>query len=431
MLLRTTATATAIVLLGLGVGVLGDEAKACTGRNAGKYYDLSGLRNAKDYSLKTPGGQELVINACGAVAHETWGLKKDDVDDPAKVAGFTRREHGDFSLGQVNTTLTFGARSGYPHLVFTDGSRCLDSDGKKVDNLRGSAEIEFVCDPAAGKGSPRLVAALPPGNRACAFVFEWRSANACATSEGWTFGSFLWFLLSTCFSLLLAYLIVGFIYNTLALGLRGMEAVPRFSLAGAVHHAREAGEMAVDWWATSGPGRGRFGLRGDGMRAGGAGRRFGRDAEVGGDVEEEEGLLGGKPRAERAQSMAAPPVVSAATANGAHGPIPMPVPVPLPMPTPAGLNPASHQAQVMAGQGQGQAMEDMPAPTPLQNAAIGLNPASHQAQVLASMPVAHLSRSPAPGVGPMAPLTPGRERFALGDGEEEDDEEDEVGAVKL
>jgi hypothetical protein len=46
--------------------------------------------------MKTPGGDEFVINVCKAIAHETWALK---VDNPSEVAGFVRRSHGDISIG--------------------------------------------------------------------------------------------------------------------------------------------------------------------------------------------------------------------------------------------------------------------------------------------------------------------------------------------
>jgi cation-dependent mannose-6-phosphate receptor len=138
---------------------------------------------------------------------------------------------------QKNTTLSFPAslspgRAVHPHLTLASGSKCRDSDGHEIDNLRGSTEIEFICDPsvavgaasAVGAGSdlgvnvraggPRLVAQLPPGDdeAGCAWVFEWRTAvcaylffaimiliysrgkAACPTSEGVTFGGVIWFL---------------------------------------------------------------------------------------------------------------------------------------------------------------------------------------------------------------------------------------------
>ncbi|KAJ7052892.1 hypothetical protein C8F01DRAFT_1375682 [Mycena amicta] len=444
--------------------------KPCTGRNGGKYYDLNGLKASSDYTLKTPGGgreRELILNACKAVSHETWGLKMDDVPDPATVAGFVRREHGDFSIGTLNTTLTFSARSGYPHLTFSSGSKCVDADGKKVDSLRASTEIEFVCDPAADRGAPRLIASLPPGSddSACAFVFEWRTVSACPTSEGVGFFAVLWFLVSSVLVVLAAYLVIGTLYNYFALGLSGMEALPRFSVAGLVHHTREAVDVAREWCAGA-MGGGRFGLRdgggrngGGGFGAGSGGGRAFRDAE-GAHGEHYDDDSSSTPKTNPAafirtrkdpsqlnpashqnqtqnQTAPAPPVLNTHSVSASpslpHSPIPTAAGL--------GLNPASHQAQVMAA-GQGQALADMPMPMPIPRTNTGtgtggMNPASHQAQAqsAAQMPVPHLSRTPsAQGQGQgLPPLTPGRERFALGeeegdDGDYEDGEEEDLGA---
>ncbi|KAJ7813281.1 hypothetical protein B0H14DRAFT_2377063, partial [Mycena olivaceomarginata] len=89
--------------LGLSLAVMATaEEKQCTGRHAGKYYDLNPLAGIaltipqKDYQLKTPQGHKLVLSVCKSVSHETWALK---VEDPGLVGGFVRRDHGDFSLG--------------------------------------------------------------------------------------------------------------------------------------------------------------------------------------------------------------------------------------------------------------------------------------------------------------------------------------------
>ena len=51
---------------------------------------------SKDYEFKSFSGRDYVVNVCKAIAHETWNIK---VDKPEDVAGFTRRGHGDFSMG--------------------------------------------------------------------------------------------------------------------------------------------------------------------------------------------------------------------------------------------------------------------------------------------------------------------------------------------
>jgi hypothetical protein len=69
---------------------------------------------------------------------------------------------------KVNTTLDFD--SGHVRLVMNEGSKC------KGDSLTSSTVIEFTCDTSAGKGFPRLVAQLPPGEEdACGFFLEWKT----------------------------------------------------------------------------------------------------------------------------------------------------------------------------------------------------------------------------------------------------------------
>ncbi|KAJ7805567.1 hypothetical protein B0H14DRAFT_3484983 [Mycena olivaceomarginata] len=86
---------------------------------------------------------------------------------------------------QKNTTVSFPTslspgRAVHPHLTLASGSKCSDSAGLDIENLRSSTEIEFICDPsvavgaasAVGAGSdlgmnvrvgrPWLVAQLPP-----------------------------------------------------------------------------------------------------------------------------------------------------------------------------------------------------------------------------------------------------------------------------
>ncbi|KAJ7280992.1 mannose-6-phosphate receptor binding domain-containing protein, partial [Mycena rebaudengoi] len=199
------------------------EDKECTGRHGGKYYDFSPLKG-KDHKLTTPGGHDVVLNACQSFKQETWGHK---LEDPAKVGGLMHGDHGDISKRtQIGRSRTQIKQRG--ELTLSSGSRC-----KNEGDLRASTAIEFVCDPSAAQSSPRLVAILPPGDEAdaCAFFFEWRTTYACPTSEGSTFGGFMWFLFISTLTLLGAYLVIGTLYNFFALGRGGTDALPRFSLA--------------------------------------------------------------------------------------------------------------------------------------------------------------------------------------------------------
>ncbi|KAJ7149227.1 hypothetical protein C8R43DRAFT_1236564 [Mycena crocata] len=395
------------------------DENGCKGRNAGKYYDLNGLQAGKDYTLKTPGGHEMVLSACKSVSHETWGLK---VEDPALVGGFIRRDHGDFSMGKTNTTLSFSGRAGHPHLTLASGSSCRDSNGKTVDQLRGSTEIEFVCDPSAGAGSPRLVAQLPPGgdDAACAWFVEWRTKAACPTSEGVTFGGFVSFIIITALIILLTYVVLGTLYNHFVLQLQGADALPRFSIAGMAYHGREAWGLAGEWWASGGrrgglssTARGPVGLGGPGGFSS-HGRSFG-----GGDSErafggDDERSFGGNPNNTTNTNNSHERVFGSGggNRNGTANANPFVRTSVRKEQMQPQTNPASHQTQVMGGGGTGGEMTSPPIPStgsgmggmtspPIPRtgsgtgppSGMGLNPVSHQAQLMAGMPVPGLRQS--------------------------------------
>ncbi|TDL26346.1 mannose 6-phosphate receptor domain-containing protein [Rickenella mellea] len=162
------------IALGLSVSAALAEDKPCTGRGEGKFFDLNPLRSKKDYTFKSPSGREFVLNVCQSVSHETWNLK---VDKPEDVAGFTRGERGDLSIGDVNTTVL--VRDGSPVLLLADGSPC-----PKSSSMKASSAIRFICDTAvSGNGQPQFIAQLPPDEEdACSFFIEWRSQYACPTS---------------------------------------------------------------------------------------------------------------------------------------------------------------------------------------------------------------------------------------------------------
>ncbi|KAJ6492047.1 mannose-6-phosphate receptor binding domain-containing protein [Mycena sanguinolenta] len=419
------------------------EDKPCTGRNNGKYYDLNPLQLVKDFSSKTEEGHMMVLSVCKSVSHETWGL---EMQDPALVGAFVRLGHGDFSMGQTSTTLSFSGRAGHPHLTLSSGSKCRDSNGNTIDHLKASTEIEFVCDPAAKRGTPRMVAQLPPGgdDAACAWVFEWRTAAACPTSEGVTFGGVIWFLFISTLILLAIYLVIGTLYNYFVLGLNSSltDALPRFSVAGMLYHGREAWGMAGEWAAggfgrAGGP-RGPVGLGGPG------GFRTARDPES-------RGRTFGAPAADDGSIHSNGPGSFSPNVNTNNtNPNPNANPfIRTKTSVRTEMNPASHQTQVMSGAspapGDG-ALKEMSAPSPTyggvpgqgqaqglgQTLAAGLNPASHQAQVMAGagMPLPHLSSPSSPArASPAAPAPAlGRretgQTFAVGDMDDENDEED-------
>lgn len=154
--------------------------------------------------------------------HETWNP---DVAHPENIAAFTRRGHGDFSLGEVNTTLL--VRDRHPLLILTGGSPCTGAD-----NLRASTAVRFICDTSVfGSGKPRLVAQLPPNDEsACAFFIEWRTHLACPTGEPSGFwGGLIIGMSMIALVLVMLYLVGGTLYRRYVLQLRGFDQIPRVS----------------------------------------------------------------------------------------------------------------------------------------------------------------------------------------------------------
>ncbi|KAK2462896.1 hypothetical protein APHAL10511_005094 [Amanita phalloides] len=214
------------------------EEKACTIHGNGNYYNLSPLKNSRDYELRTSGGQLLVLNVCNGVHRDLIGFKEGE--DPA---GFIRRGHGDFSIGKVNQTLSLTGSG--PRLVLADGSLCKTSSDEPIDKIRASTVIDFICDMTVfSTGAPRLVAQMPPNdeNAACAFYFEWRTHHACPTSESAAWGFFTT-LAMLILVIVMGYTILGTLYNRYVLHLRGYDQIPQFSMESMKYHVVEA----FDW----------------------------------------------------------------------------------------------------------------------------------------------------------------------------------------
>ncbi|KIY73867.1 mannose 6-phosphate receptor domain-containing protein [Cylindrobasidium torrendii FP15055 ss-10] len=208
---------------------------ACTLRNGDGYFDLNPLSASKDYSIPsdTKDGNPIYLNVCRGVTSETWNL-----DEPKNVGGFVRKAHGDFSLGQVNTTL-YSAPSGSIHMYMLGGSKC-------TTGAEATTVIDFVCDTSVfGAGSPTLMGKLPPGSEeACSFFVEWKTHFACPTgSRSGPWGFFVGIILLFIIFLML-YITLGTLYNRFVLNLRGFDQLPSFSVEGFRYHAAEA----LDWF---------------------------------------------------------------------------------------------------------------------------------------------------------------------------------------
>ncbi|KAH7923801.1 mannose 6-phosphate receptor domain-containing protein [Leucogyrophana mollusca] len=230
------------------------------------------IRSKRDYQFTTDSGRTFTLNVCRGVASETWNLDESD------VAGFVRRDHGDFSIGQVNTTLTMTANA--PTLLLSNGSPCPDSSSDSP--ARAGAVIRFICDTSVyGAGAPALVVQFPSDDaRACAFEVEWRTHFACPKGERGVFGGILVFVGITLVLLLTLYTVASTLYAHFVL--RRRPPTPTFS----AEHLREMGAFA------GGDGeedREHY----DGDRNMWQGRGEGREGERGEGVEREEGADGG------------------------------------------------------------------------------------------------------------------------------------------
>ncbi|OCH90052.1 hypothetical protein OBBRIDRAFT_731498 [Obba rivulosa] len=276
-----------LVLLACTSAAVADE-KPCTAHDGGKFYDMSPLKSSKDYEFWSPSGEHFIINVCKPVSNDTWAV---NVDRPEDVAGFTRREHGDFSIGDANTTLL--VRDGHPLLIMTEGSAC-----PMGSEMTASTAIRFICDTSGYRhvGKPELVAQLPPDDAsACAFFIEWRTHVACPTREKgspWGVLSVLALILAI---LLTLYIVLGTLYNRYVLGLQGLEQIPRFAFVGDIVEflrscAARVKDQSSDAWQS----------RGDGAAGWGGGVGWGRGAGsdyrgLAGSREEQEAIMGGPP----------------------------------------------------------------------------------------------------------------------------------------
>ncbi|KAF5375607.1 hypothetical protein D9757_008549 [Collybiopsis confluens] len=226
-----------LTLLSTAVKSAPAEDAECTIHADGKYYDLRPLRASNDYEISTENGHKILLNVCKPISTEMWGLK---VPNAENVGGVIRKDHGDFSIGEKNTTLAMS--EGNPKLVLKNGSNCKTSDAK------AETEIQFQCDTTElGSGSPRLKTRWPSDNQddlACFFLIEWKTHYACPTGERggpWGFFAILAIFIAV---LVMLYLVLGTLYNRYILNLRGFDQIPQFSLEAMKYHSREA----LDWF---------------------------------------------------------------------------------------------------------------------------------------------------------------------------------------
>ncbi|KAJ8584103.1 mannose 6-phosphate receptor domain-containing protein [Rhizopogon salebrosus TDB-379] len=219
--------------LGLGLTVLADD-KPCTLHHDGNYYDLNPLKVSKDYEFKTPGGHSFYLNVCRRVTTEPWSP---GVPDGADIAGLVRKDHHDFAIGMVNTTLEMRDTGLMLHL--SNGSPCPEGD-----NLYGSSAIMFLCDKSVyGSGNPVVISQWPEDDdQACQYTLEWRTHFACPTGERGLMSGIIVFIVITVMIFFMLFIVASTLYNRFVLRKRGFDQLAQLSK----DHLLEVMEFCAD-----------------------------------------------------------------------------------------------------------------------------------------------------------------------------------------
>lgn len=287
MLLRRSALLWFLLCLLYPVLVAGDE-RPCTIHDGDNFFDLNSLKASKDYQFTSPGGHSFTLNVCKSVSHDTWNLQ---VPHPENVGGFIRRDRGDFSIGEANTTLQM--KTGHPLLLLEGGSVCPKSE------LQASTAIQFVCDTSVfAAGKPELVAQLPDDeDTACSFFIEWRTHYACPHGERGFWSGLVVILFTTMLVFSMLYIVFRTLYNRYALHLRGFDQIPT-----APRHLSDFFSTIGDCFSSASFGSSRLGLNLTshhwGSSSSGPARdiasRLGGSRFGSGSREEEEAILAGE-----------------------------------------------------------------------------------------------------------------------------------------
>ncbi|KAI6012736.1 mannose-6-phosphate receptor binding domain-containing protein [Pisolithus orientalis] len=213
------------------------DEKPCTLHSGGKYYDLTPLKSSKDYQFEIDAGRKIYLNVCKGVATDPWntGVSEDEGD----IAGLIRRDHGDFAIGIVNTTLEMV--EGGLMLRQSNGSPCKD-----MDNVRGSSSIRFICDTSVfAAGNPVVIDTFPPNSEdACHYELEWRTHFACPTGERGVLSGLFVSCIITAMILFMLYMVASTLYNYFVLRLRGPQLLPKFTL----QHAHEILDVSYEFF---------------------------------------------------------------------------------------------------------------------------------------------------------------------------------------
>lgn len=155
------------------------------------------------------------------MATDPWSA---GVPDNVDIAGLVRKDHHDFAVGLVNTTLEMRGTELMLHL--SNGSPCPGEN-----NLYGSSSIRFLCDPSVyGAGKPMVISQFPEDdNQACQYTVEWRTHFACPTGERGLISGLIVFLVIIMMIFLMLLVVSSTLYNRFVLRKRGFDQLAWFS----------------------------------------------------------------------------------------------------------------------------------------------------------------------------------------------------------
>lgn len=128
-------------------------------------FDLNPLKKESGYSALGKDDYEYLVNVCDAVKHHTY-CQSPPHDNAAicQVKSSTKQE---FKVASPSSTLEYF--DGVLNLTYTGGESYND-----LNHTPRQAEIAFLCDMAAGEGSPKFLI-----EQSYTYAFEWRTKYAC------------------------------------------------------------------------------------------------------------------------------------------------------------------------------------------------------------------------------------------------------------
>jgi len=162
-------------------GIIYGQTPSCQWTNNGNSYDLSGLtNNAVDYKIAyaPPDAKKNVwLNICRPLINTLCGtgLAGCQQWDPNNSGGKA-------SIGATaSQSFAYGTQySGSTGLMLKYGGGAL------ANNIPRSMEIDFICSPGSGIGTPSYVTEV---SSSATYIFTWTTQYACSTNGGTTGGT--------------------------------------------------------------------------------------------------------------------------------------------------------------------------------------------------------------------------------------------------